>query len=244
VRAREVARGNRHQERTSEDQVEVAAVTGEDETEQLCTRDRRARHAAGDGFPLAEHEGQDEMRGQRGDRQVQALDPQAGQADDDAEPGGDETRDRQRHEERHAHLGQPGHGVAADAEEGAVAERDEPGIAGGEVQPQRCNDVDTDDAGHGQRVVAAPQRQREQRQREDQHPAAGGGRVPQALFGREGFVEDRRSHLRARPAAKGHEGAHFREPWALSAPSGGSERSERGGFIGYSLSIVRVPKMP
>ena len=74
-----------------EDQVEVAPVADELEAEQLGARNRRAGDAAGAGFPFAKDEAQDEVRGERGDRQVEALHAQARQADDDAEQRGHEA---------------------------------------------------------------------------------------------------------------------------------------------------------
>ncbi len=100
-----------------------------------------------------------------------------------------------RHVERHARLAEPGDGVAADAQEGAVAQRDQPGVAGDDVQPERRDHVDADDAGDRQHIVAAQSgsaRNRRARTRRASRRCVASR--PQPLFGGIGFVEDADAH--------------------------------------------------
>jgi hypothetical protein len=94
----------------------------------------------------------DEAEGQRGDRQVHALDAQRRQADQDAGDAGHQRRHGQRKDEGPAHGLQPGLGVGAHGEEAGVAERHLAGEAGQQHQAEADDGVDADEAELRQRI--------------------------------------------------------------------------------------------
>ena len=133
----------------------------------------------------------DEIRRQRRHGKVEPLDPQARQADQHAH------RRRQRHRQRHrdeghqpcrdhpgAEVTEDGHRIGTDGDEGAMAQRDQPGIAGQDVDPHHGDQQDAHLACDQDQIVVAEQG--EERQCEDrpvdeglfvavvQHPLIGG----------------------------------------------------------------------
>ncbi len=156
--AEQVARRHQQQRRHRHDQVVHARVVQQLEAEQAGIGHVDAAHAAGDRVPLAEDELQQELHGQGGHGQVQALDAQAGQAGDDAQQRRHGAGRRQRQEERHAALRQPGGGVAAHAHERGVAQRDQAGVAGHQVQSGSGDQVDAQDARQAHHVAVGQQR--------------------------------------------------------------------------------------
>ena len=115
------------------------------------------------------------MRRQCRDGQVDPLDAQTGQTNDEAQKGGNETREWQCDVERQPARRQPRDGITPHTHEGAMAQGDQTRVASRQVQTQCGNDMDAHNASHGQRIVAAPQRHGEQAQCEGQHPATRGG---------------------------------------------------------------------
>ncbi len=75
-----------------------------------------------------------------------------------------------------------------------MAERDETGIAGDDVQPERRDQMNADDADDRQHIVAAVERKRKEQQRECDERQPLGLRIEQPLFGRIGFVKDSDAH--------------------------------------------------
>ena len=81
----------------------------------------------------------DELRGQRGHRQIEAAHPQAGNAEQDAHAGGRQPAEDQRTEQRHVRdadqeiVG----GIGADRHEGAGTQRDLPAVADQQIDPER-----------------------------------------------------------------------------------------------------------
>ncbi len=82
---------------------------------------------------------QEELRGERRHRQIEALDAQRRQAEHDADGGREKARGDDPDEDVHAGEigGELVAGVGADPHEGAGAERQQPGIAGQQVEPDR-----------------------------------------------------------------------------------------------------------
>ncbi len=107
-------------------------------------RARRRRDRAGGVVVVepadpVEQPHQEELRGQRGDGQVEALDAQAGDAEDHADGGREHAGEQEHHddvelrERRHQLVG----GVGPDGHEPAGAERQLSGVAGEQVEADR-----------------------------------------------------------------------------------------------------------
>ena len=110
--------------------------------------DRARRGVVGEPGDLVEEPDQEELGGERGDGEVEALDAEARDAEHDADEGRDEPREQEHDRdveprERGAELER---GVRADRHEAAGAERELPRIAGEEVQPERGQRVDEERA--------------------------------------------------------------------------------------------------
>src|SRR5260221_615220 len=127
---------------------------------------RRADHARGavvkEPREFVEHPDEEELRRQRGDREIESLDAQAGEAEDDAdrrrdEPG--EEKDRYDIESGKA-GGQLEGGEGADRHEAASAERELSGIAGEAADDGARDRGEAAEDEHGQRLQG-DQRQRE-----------------------------------------------------------------------------------
>ena len=93
---------------------------------------------------LGEHPDQEELRGERRHRQVEAFDPEARDAEQDADQGGDQPG-----QDEHRDDVQPGKGGGelvgrerADRHESPGSERNLPGIAGQNIEPDRRQRVD------------------------------------------------------------------------------------------------------
>ena len=97
------------------------------------------RVVVGEPADVVEQPEQEELRGERGDREVEPLDAQARQPEQDPDQGREQARDDEARDE--GDLGQAQDqvvaGVGADRHEPAGAQRDLPGVAGEQVQPQR-----------------------------------------------------------------------------------------------------------
>ena len=87
---------------------------------------------------MVEQPEQEELRGQRGDREIEALDAQARQPEQDPDQRGEQTRDKEARDERDLGKAQDQvvAGVGAHRHEPSGAERDLTGIAGEQVQPE------------------------------------------------------------------------------------------------------------
>ena len=94
--------------------------------------------------PFLEQPDQEELRRERRDGEIEALDAQRRQAEGDADGGREEARQRDRHDQ--VHLGKDRDqlvaGIGADTHEGAGAERQLAGIAGQDVEAERRQRID------------------------------------------------------------------------------------------------------
>ena len=100
---------------------------------------------------LVEEPDEEELRGERGDGEVEPLDPQRWQAEQDAHRRGD--RPRQERDRHHVEPGEGRHqlvaGIGPHGHEAPRAERDLPAIPREDVQPQRGDGVDEERHQHG-----------------------------------------------------------------------------------------------
>ena len=97
------------------------------------------RIVVGEPADVVEQPEQEELRGERGDREVEPLDAQARQPEQDSDQRSEQARDDEARDQ--GDLGQAQDqvvaGVGAYRHESAGAQRDLSGIAGEQVQPQR-----------------------------------------------------------------------------------------------------------
>ena len=110
--------------------------------------------AAGHPLPARDDLLDDEVEGERGDGEVDALEAQRRQADDMPTAGRQQRRAGQRDDERHAARLQQRLGVGADGEERRVAERDLAGEADQQHQAEADDGVDADELQLRQHVLA------------------------------------------------------------------------------------------
>ena len=133
----------RHHQR--EDQVEHADVGIQFQTEHSRGRDRQADHALGHALPVDDPVRRDEVRGQRGDGQVQALETQRRNAEDQANARGREGAERDRQVEGHAEIDLEDRGrIGAHGQERSLPDGDLPGVPDQDVQADRADDGDAD----------------------------------------------------------------------------------------------------
>jgi hypothetical protein len=80
---------------------------------------------------------------QRRDREIKPLQPRGGQAEDQADCGRNDARERNAEEDGNAEpVREIGRGKGAEAEEGGVADRNLAGEADNDVQPKGCDAED------------------------------------------------------------------------------------------------------
>src|SRR5581483_7763401 len=137
--------GRHDGEHGEEQQEEVEVTLGLE----LVAPDRRARHldgrlgAAGDGGRVVDHPFDDELARQRGNGEIEALDPEARDADQRADEGGHQPAGGKRDPERQMQVGgEVGGRVRTHGHEGGMPHRDLAGIADQNVEPQRTDDGD------------------------------------------------------------------------------------------------------
>ena len=140
----------------------------------LMAHEGRPRHldgglrAAGDGRRVVDDPFDDELARQRGDGEIEPLDPQARDADDGADQRRHQAAGRQRDPERQVEVhGQIGGRVGADRHEGRVADRDLAGVADQDVQAERADDGDQGQVDDGEVVLVQRQRQHDREQHDD-----------------------------------------------------------------------------
>ena len=138
----------------------------------------------------------DEVGGERGDGQVEALEPERGHAEDHSDQRRDEPRGGKDEQEGNAASGERGSGVRAHREEGGVAERNLPGEPGEDVETHRGDHGDADAVADVHPVAGGEERHREQDGEEygEQHPRH--GRVEDGHVGRVGGAEVAAAHAR------------------------------------------------
>src|SRR4029079_10598601 len=101
--------------------------------------------ATGEPIRPGEEVLEDELRGERGNGEIETLETRRRYAEDHARRSGHDTGDRDPDQRRHAVGGaEPGGGKCAEAEEGAVAQRYLAGESDQHVEPKRGDAVDPD----------------------------------------------------------------------------------------------------
>ncbi len=133
---------------------------------QRADADRARGRVVGDPLHAVGEPVDEELRGQRGHRQVQAADAQAGDAEQHARHRGAQAAADQRQQQRHAvdaHLQVVGR-IRAHRHEGAGAQRDLAAVADQDVEPDggQREDQERNDDG-AERVVAGQQRHGDER---------------------------------------------------------------------------------
>ena len=158
------------------EQEEVHLPLGRDpEPEELRAWDFDGRlHPAADEGDVVDGPFDDELPGQRGDGEVEPLDPERREADDGA--------DRRRHEAAHGQRGperpaephrEVGRRVGAHRHERAVAHRDLAAVPHEDVEAEGADDGDRGEIDDGQVVLVERERHhREHEQRDDAHRPA------------------------------------------------------------------------
>ena len=122
------------------EEVERAAGLGEAAEERaLGGGGDPGRIVVGEPSHVVEQPQKEELRGERGDGEVEALDAQARQSEHDPDQGGDHARDEKAQDGRNFGQAQDQvvAGVRAHRHEPAGAERDLAGVAGEQVQSER-----------------------------------------------------------------------------------------------------------
>ena len=132
--------------------------------EQARLLGRSSGRAAGEPVRAGEEILEDELRGERGNGEIETLETRRRYAEDHAQRSGHDTGDRDADQRRHAMRGpEPGGGKRAEAEKCAVAQRYLAGEPDQHVEPERGDAVDADQDELAQNVIAGEQRQREQK---------------------------------------------------------------------------------
>ena len=181
-------------EHGEEQQEEIEVALGvEAEAEQARPGDLdRGLRAARDRRHVVDGPFDDELAGQRGDGEIEALDAQARHADDRADQRRHQPARRQRDPERqvepHREVGRR---VGADRHEGAVADRDLPGVAHQDVEPQRADDGDEDQVQDRQVIFVDGERHdHDEQHRQHRHRPAGDRQRVERHVGGVGRLED------------------------------------------------------
>ena len=172
ARAHEIGGEHVHDHEIEQHDVVIFAVAGQRQSEQRERRGVGARGAAREPLGAAEEVLQHELGGERRDREIEALEPRGGQADDHPEQSGGDAGQRNAERDRHAMLArQVRRHEGAEAEERGMPERDLAGVADQDVQPQGGDAVvgDLDDEGEpiGRDQGHAADLQRQQAQEHD-----------------------------------------------------------------------------
>ena len=118
------------------------------------------------------------MRGERGDHEVEPLQPRRRDAEDQPNQRGDDARERDREEHRNVcFVGDVGRGEGAEQEEGGVPDRNLAGEADQDVQTER-RDRENADLDQDAEPIAAEKLRHEAEQQHagDRKVAAGRGR--------------------------------------------------------------------
>jgi hypothetical protein len=109
---------------------------------------------------VVDHPLDDELACERGNREVEAFDAQAGDADDRANEGRHRAAGRQRYPKGQVQVhGKVGRGIGADRHEGGVPDRNLARIADEDVEAQRPHDGDQDEIDDREIVLLQGQRQ-------------------------------------------------------------------------------------
>ena len=124
-------------------------------------------------LPIQEHPLCELRKAERCHREIDAAEPQRWKCHAGAEQHGDQTAARKRQPEREAktNLQQTG-GVGADPEHGGVGERQMPGVADQQIQPERENDVDQNQIANEKPIGIGDGRQHGKAQEQNDQKAA------------------------------------------------------------------------
>ena len=141
--------------------------------EQPRGRDDDRFDPSGECGPMRDDPFDDLLGGERGDRQVEPLEPQRGEAEEYAHRRGREAGGHDAHAPGQAQPQREERGgVRPDGHEGALAQRDLPGVADEDVQPQRADRGDRDLVREVEPVGRREEREDEERRREQAEPDA------------------------------------------------------------------------
>ena len=163
--------GHHYQNSQAEHVLAGGAVNRHAQHLQVGHRHRARVGVVGEPLDAQEHPVAEELRGQRGHGQVQALHAQAGQPEQNAEergaqPAQDECRNQRHAGEAHKEVVSP---IGPHGHEGARAQRDLPAVAHQDVHPQggqRHDDEGNQDGAED--VVAGKRRHHQEGHREDE----------------------------------------------------------------------------
>ena len=151
--AADVERGQQRENGKAEAEPGEGGVAVEAEAEDLRPLHRNAAGAVGQPPRFQDHGVDDEGERQRRDREIKPLQPQRRRADDEAGERRHHAGAKEADQRMHLIFGnQHRIGIGAGDEEADMAERDQPGIAGQDVQAERADHRDQDDDQEGQRV--------------------------------------------------------------------------------------------
>ncbi len=160
----------------TDDEVEQARLAAEDQAPDGGRWHTDAVKAARQA-PVVDDPDDDELGGDGGDGQVEALDPHRRQAENKPHHPGHQPRADQPHQERHLEaVGQDGGGIGADGDEAGVPDGKLAAVADQDIQPDGRNEGDADEVDHAQPVVAEIKRHGEEHGQEgdEQHPVRPG----------------------------------------------------------------------
>ena len=151
--AADVERGKQREDGKAEAEVGEGGVAVEADAEDLRPLHRNAAGAVGQPPRFQDHGVDDEGEGERGDREVKPLQSQRRRADDEAGERRHHAGAQEADQRMHLVFGnQDRIGVGAGDEEADMAERNQAGVAGQDVQAERADDRDQDDHQERQRV--------------------------------------------------------------------------------------------
>ena len=151
--AADVEGGEQRQDREAEAEMREGGIAVEADAEDFRPLHRDTAGAVGQPTRLQDHRVDDEGEGQRGDREIETLEPQRRRADDEARHPRHDARGEKADERRLA-VFRNDYCVAISPgnEKADMAKRDQPGIAGQDVETERTGCGDQDDDQEGQCV--------------------------------------------------------------------------------------------
>ena len=162
--AHQVAGGEEEDERGDDRDAVEPLVRRERKAEgRLDLLERDSLHAAGEALEAAalEELREDHAERERGQREVEALEPDGGEPEEEAQRETDAPRAGERQPVRDVALvDEDGRRVRADAVEGAVPQRDLPSVSRQQIEPEERNGVDDDEGELEEMVRGAEERKR------------------------------------------------------------------------------------
>src|SRR2546425_763126 len=188
--AEEILREEHRRDHEGEDQVEDPRVGVEREAEHRRRRHVEPEHAVGHPLPVDDAVGGDEVRGERGDGEVEPLQAQRGHAEDEPEHGGHRGGERDGQPEREPRLGlEDGRAVRADGQEGGVPDGDLSRETDQDVEPDGADDRDPDAVQDVEPVRPRDERHEGERREQSHQRDDGHAGLEDALVGRVGHAE-------------------------------------------------------